>query len=59
MQRILRLKRELQLLSKNPPHGISCWQEDESVGLLKASKFVFLVKNYVYLHMLGFQSFLF
>nr|XP_023689856.1 ubiquitin-conjugating enzyme E2 T [Paramormyrops kingsleyae] len=36
MQRISRLKRELQLLGTEPPPGVSCWQTEHDVGELKA-----------------------
>uniref|UniRef100_A0A8C1QZJ1 Ubiquitin-conjugating enzyme E2 T n=1 Tax=Cyprinus carpio TaxID=7962 RepID=A0A8C1QZJ1_CYPCA len=36
MQRISRLKRELQLLSAEPPPGVSCWQTEGRVDELQA-----------------------
>ncbi|KAI5095845.1 ubiquitin-conjugating enzyme E2 T [Silurus meridionalis] len=36
MQRNSRLKRELQMLSTEPPPGVSCWQVDERVEELQA-----------------------
>ncbi|MFT7812959.1 ubiquitin-conjugating enzyme E2 T [Arapaima gigas] len=36
MQRNSRLKRELQLLSSEPPPGVSCWQSADSTAELKA-----------------------
>ncbi|ROL23526.1 Ubiquitin-conjugating enzyme E2 T [Anabarilius grahami] len=36
MQRISRLKREMQLLSAEPPPGVSCWQIEERVDELQA-----------------------
>ncbi|KAG9467318.1 hypothetical protein GDO78_015184 [Eleutherodactylus coqui] len=36
MQRQSRLKRELQLLSTEPPTGISCWQVDDNMEQLRA-----------------------
>lgn len=36
MQRISRLKRELQLLSAEPPPGVSCWQIEGRVDELQA-----------------------
>lgn len=38
MQRISRLKRELQLLGAEPPPGVSCWQTEHDVGELKAGE---------------------
>ena len=29
MQRVSRLKRELQMLSTEPPPGITCWRPEE------------------------------
>ncbi|XP_077303455.1 ubiquitin-conjugating enzyme E2 T [Lithobates pipiens] len=36
MQRQSRLKRELQLLSTEPPFGVSCWQSGERIDELRA-----------------------
>ncbi|XP_069797798.1 ubiquitin-conjugating enzyme E2 T isoform X2 [Narcine bancroftii] len=36
MQRISRLKKELQLLANQPPPGISCWQNCDQKGELRA-----------------------
>nr|XP_055044303.1 ubiquitin-conjugating enzyme E2 T isoform X2 [Misgurnus anguillicaudatus] len=36
MQRISRLKRELQLLAAEPPPGVSCWQMEGRVDELQA-----------------------
>ncbi|XP_029361612.1 ubiquitin-conjugating enzyme E2 T [Echeneis naucrates] len=36
MQRASRLKRELQMLSTEPPPGISCWQTEEQIDDLRA-----------------------
>ncbi|XP_063057860.1 ubiquitin-conjugating enzyme E2 T [Engraulis encrasicolus] len=36
MQRTTRLKRELQMLSTEPPSGISCWQSDDRIDDLQA-----------------------
>ncbi|KAM3871724.1 ubiquitin-conjugating enzyme E2 T [Diretmus argenteus] len=36
MQRASRLKRELQMLSTEPPPGITCWQTEEQVDDLRA-----------------------
>ncbi|KAK2851455.1 hypothetical protein Q5P01_007731 [Channa striata] len=36
MQRASRLKRELQMLSTEPPPGISCWQTEERIDDLRA-----------------------
>uniref|UniRef100_A0A8C7XPB8 Ubiquitin-conjugating enzyme E2 T n=1 Tax=Oryzias sinensis TaxID=183150 RepID=A0A8C7XPB8_9TELE len=36
MQRASRLKRELQMLSTEPPPGITCWQNDEQIDDLRA-----------------------
>lgn len=29
MQRNLRMKKELQMFVQSPPHGVSCWTNDE------------------------------
>ncbi len=39
MQRASRLKRELQMLSTEPPPGITCWQTDERIDDLRARKY--------------------
>ncbi|XP_053562906.1 ubiquitin-conjugating enzyme E2 T [Bombina bombina] len=36
MQRASRLKRELQLLTTEPPPGVTCWQHDDRVDELRA-----------------------
>uniref|UniRef100_H2ZDB6 Ubiquitin-conjugating enzyme E2 T n=1 Tax=Ciona savignyi TaxID=51511 RepID=H2ZDB6_CIOSA len=36
MQRSLRLKRELHMLAENPPPGISCWQDENKINVLRA-----------------------
>lgn len=36
MQRASRLKRELQMLSTEPPPGITCWQTEEKIDDLRA-----------------------
>ncbi|XP_030211735.1 ubiquitin-conjugating enzyme E2 T isoform X2 [Gadus morhua] len=36
MQRASRLKRELQMLSTEPPPGITCWQPEDQVDELRA-----------------------
>lgn len=36
MQRISRLKRELQMLSTEPPPGITCWQTEDNMNELRA-----------------------
>ncbi|KAM6924627.1 ubiquitin-conjugating enzyme E2 T [Xenentodon cancila] len=36
MQRVSRLKRELQMLSSEPPPGVSCWQTEDHVHDLRA-----------------------
>ncbi|TKS77650.1 Ubiquitin-conjugating enzyme E2 T [Collichthys lucidus] len=36
MQRASRLKRELQMLSTEPPPGITCWQTEEKIDDLQA-----------------------
>ncbi|XP_054464490.1 ubiquitin-conjugating enzyme E2 T [Anoplopoma fimbria] len=36
MQRTSRLKRELQMLSTEPPPGITCWQTEERIDELRA-----------------------
>ena len=36
MQKVGRMKKELQTLQKDPPHGVSCWLQDEgNLDLLK------------------------
>lgn len=39
MQRASRLKRELQMLSTEPPPGISCWQAEEQIDELRARQY--------------------
>lgn len=39
MQRNSRLKRELQMLSTEPPPGVSCWQLEEKVQELQARQY--------------------
>lgn len=39
MQRASRLKRELQMLSTEPPPGITCWQAEERMDDLRARKY--------------------
>ena len=39
MQRASRLKRELQMLSTEPPPGISCWQDEERIDELRARQY--------------------
>uniref|UniRef100_A0A6I8RVQ5 Ubiquitin-conjugating enzyme E2 T n=1 Tax=Xenopus tropicalis TaxID=8364 RepID=A0A6I8RVQ5_XENTR len=36
MQRVSRLKRELQLLNKEPPPGVTCWQNESNMDDLRA-----------------------
>ncbi|NP_001080105.1 ubiquitin-conjugating enzyme E2 T isoform X1 [Xenopus laevis] len=36
MQRVSRLKRELQLLNKEPPPGVICWQNESNMDDLRA-----------------------
>jgi len=36
MQRLARFKAELEMLNKNPPPGIHCWQDDDSSETIKA-----------------------
>ncbi|XP_069133750.1 ubiquitin-conjugating enzyme E2 T-like [Argopecten irradians] len=36
MQRLSRMKKEIQMLSESPPHGISCWPKDEKIDELEA-----------------------
>ncbi|XP_061183087.1 ubiquitin-conjugating enzyme E2 T-like [Saccostrea echinata] len=36
MQRILRMKKELEMFSQSPPHGVSCWSNDEDITQLSA-----------------------
>lgn len=33
-----RMKKELEMMEKEPPPGISCWSEDDDITNLKASK---------------------
>lgn len=39
MQRASRLKRELQMLSTEPPPGISCWQAEDRTDELRARQY--------------------
>ncbi|XP_051913251.1 ubiquitin-conjugating enzyme E2 T [Hippocampus zosterae] len=36
MQKVCRLKRELDMLTSEPPPGITCWQNDERIDDLRA-----------------------
>ncbi|XP_021348128.1 ubiquitin-conjugating enzyme E2 T-like isoform X1 [Mizuhopecten yessoensis] len=36
MQRASRMKKEIQMLSESPPHGISCWPKDDKIDQLEA-----------------------
>ncbi|XP_046338739.1 ubiquitin-conjugating enzyme E2 T-like [Haliotis cracherodii] len=36
MQRNVRMKREIQMMSESPPHGISCWPKDDKIDHLEA-----------------------
>ncbi|XP_033752814.1 ubiquitin-conjugating enzyme E2 T-like [Pecten maximus] len=36
MQRLSRMKKEIQMLSQSPPHGISCWPKDDKIDELEA-----------------------
>ncbi|KAL3842404.1 hypothetical protein ACJMK2_020439 [Sinanodonta woodiana] len=36
MQKSVRMKRELQLLTQSPPHGISCWAKEDQLDKLEA-----------------------
>ncbi|KAK3591859.1 hypothetical protein CHS0354_005060 [Potamilus streckersoni] len=36
MQKLARMKRELQLLTQSPPHGISCWAKEDQLDKLEA-----------------------
>lgn len=38
MQRASRLKRELSLLATEPPPGITCWQDTDQMGDLRARR---------------------
>ena len=42
MQRATRMKRELDVLSREPPPGISCWMVDDQIDKLQAGFFYFL-----------------
>uniref|UniRef100_F7E3Q2 Ubiquitin-conjugating enzyme E2 T n=1 Tax=Equus caballus TaxID=9796 RepID=F7E3Q2_HORSE len=39
MQRASRLKRELNLLATEPPPGITCWQDKDQMGDLRARRY--------------------
>ena len=41
MQRATRMKRELDILSREPPPGISCWMVDDQIDKLQAGFFYF------------------
>lgn len=45
MQRASRLKRELQMLSTEPPPGITCWQTEEQIDDLRARKYAQLASQ--------------
>ncbi|KAH3885566.1 ubiquitin-conjugating enzyme E2 T-like [Dreissena polymorpha] len=36
MQRSVRMKKEVQMLTESPPHGISCWIKDDTLFNLEA-----------------------
>ncbi|XP_077978958.1 ubiquitin-conjugating enzyme E2 T-like [Glandiceps talaboti] len=36
MQRATRMKREIQLLEREPPHGVSCWMKKDRIDELEA-----------------------
>ena len=40
MQRATRMKRELDILSREPPPGISCWMVDDQIDKLQAGFFI-------------------
>ena len=40
MQRLARMKRELQMLQQSPPHGISCWAKVDNIEQLEARKLI-------------------
>ena len=40
MQRSTRMKRELDILSREPPPGISCWMVDDQIDKLQAGLFI-------------------
>ena len=40
MQRLARMKRELEMLQKSPPHGISCWAKVDNIEQLEARKLI-------------------
>lgn len=51
MQRVSRLKRELQLLSAEPPPGVSCWQMEGRLDELQARQLNFLsYQSIVHIH---------
>ena len=39
MQRSMRMKKEIKMLTESPPHGISCWAQDDKLDKLEARKF--------------------
>ena len=40
MQRSTRMKRELDILSREPPPGISCWMVDDQIDKLQAGFYI-------------------
>jgi hypothetical protein len=42
---LTRLKRELEMLSVDPPHGIAVWPKQDSMNSLEARFVLFLVCN--------------
>lgn len=48
MQRASRLKRELQMLSTEPPPGITCWQNEDHIDDLRARKYDQRARDCVY-----------
>ena len=47
MQRSTRMKRELDILSREPPPGISCWMIDDQIDKLQAGFFYFLYLRFL------------
>ena len=41
MQRTTRMKKELEMLEKDPPHGISCWPVEDQLDHLAAREDLF------------------
>lgn len=56
MQRVSRLKRELEMLSTEPPPGITCWQTEEQMDKLHARKLPDFMTIFIFYHNHNYNS---